>query len=192
MSTPSTASRAPWRRRMLAGILGLSLLVTGGTIAAVPETEARFTDTVYLASGTFTSGRLAPPQITAIVNCSGLLGLGLANGVTLDWSFPAGATYTGFTPAANVQWAFNAAGDNWQPVPTTTVSPGVYRTTFNTGIVSDLLSLLLGGGMVFQVRTKLSSTTNWVSQTVSTVTFRSSGGGPLGLSPVCTGPVNGA
>lgn len=125
------------------------------------------------------------------MNCTGLLGLGLANGVTLEWSFPAGAAYSGFAPATNAQWAFNAAGDNWQAVTTTTVSPGVYRTTFNTGIISDLLSLLLGGSMVFQVRTKLNATSTWVSTQTSRVTFTNTGGGPLGLSPVCSAPVNG-
>lgn len=176
---------------MLAGIVGLSVLLAGGTVSNVPLTEARFTGTENVASGTFASFRLVPPQITAVVNCTGLLGLGLANGVTLEWSFPAGAAYSGFAPATNAQWAFNAAGDNWQAVTTTTVSPGVYRTTFNTGIISDLLSLLLGGSMVFQVRTKLNATSTWVSTQTSRVTFTNTGGGPLGLSPVCSAPVNG-
>lgn len=177
------------KRRMLAGILGVSILVGAAAAPTVTTTEARFLDTEEVASSTFTALKLAPPQITAVVNCSGLLGLGLANGVTLDWTMPAGAAYTGFTPANNVQWAFNSAGNNWQAVTTTGPSTGVYRTTFNTGIISDLLSLLLGGTMTFQVRTKVG--TNWVSTGVSKVTFQSTGGGPLGLSPVCSAPVNG-
>lgn len=168
---------------MLAGVLGVAILVTGGGLSNASSTEARFTDTEYTAAGTLTSARLAPPQITAVVNCSGLLGLGVANGVTLEWRFPTG-TSAAFTPAANVQWAFNAAGNNWQAVTTTSPSTGVYRTTFNTGVISDLLSLLLGGSMTFQARTKVG--TNWVSAQTSRVTFTN------GLPPSCSTPVNGS
>lgn len=172
------------RRRVLAGILGASLLVTGGSLTNVPVTEARFTDTEYIASDTFTSLRLAPPQITAVVNCSGLIGLGLANGVTLEWRFPTGTAYAGFTPATNAQWAFNAAGDNWRPVATTSPSAGVYRTTFNTGVISDLLTLLFGGSMVFQVRTKVGD--KWVSAQSSKVTMTNAL-----TAPSCSVPSNG-
>ncbi|MFJ2369547.1 hypothetical protein [Microbacterium sp. NPDC087665] len=169
---------------MLAGILGVSILAGVAAAPAVQTTEARFLDTEEVASSTFTALKLAPPQITAVVNCSGLLGLGLANGVTLDWTMPVGAAYTGFTPANNVQWAFNSAGTNWQAVTTTSPSAGVYRTTFNTGVINDLLSLLLGGTMTFQVRTKVG--TNWVSTGASKVTLTNAL-----INPTCSAPVNG-
>lgn len=152
-------------------------------------TDASFTDAEYTASGTVKATTLAPPQITAVVNCSGLLGIGLANGVTLKWKWATG-TPSAFTPTNNVQWAYNSAGNNWRAVATTDNGDGTFQTTFNTGVISDLLSLLLGGTMTFQTRTVAGS--NWTSGGVSKVVFHNSGGGALGLSPYCEAPVNGS
>lgn len=181
--------RAERMRRALAAVIGLAVAVA---VAVVPEpepTEAAWTDTEHVAAGSLSAATLGPPQIGEIVNCSGLLGLGIANGVTLNWSWPTQLQNLGFTPAANAQWAFNSAGSNWQSVSTTALGDGVYQTTFNTGVISDILQLLLGGQMTFRVRTKVGD--NWISATISSVTFSNTGGPPLGLGPRCTGLLNG-
>lgn len=145
------------RRRWIAGLAGLSL-VTGVLLVPSSETtDAAWTDAEYTATATFTAAVLAPPQSFVIHGCAGLLGAG----VTIDWSWPASAPYTGFTPALNAQWAYNAAGDNWQAVATTVAPSGAYRTAFNTGIIGGLLTFLLGGAMTIKARTKAG--THWVS-----------------------------
>ncbi|MGX1694028.1 hypothetical protein ACWIBQ_01400 [Microbacterium keratanolyticum] len=165
------------RRRVGAAAAGLSILLAGALLPGVQPTTASFVDDEY-ASTAISTITLAPPQSISIINCTGLLGTGIGAGVTIEWQFPAGAPYAGFTPAANVQWAFNSAGDNWQAVATQAQGNGRYRTTFNTGIISGLLSLLLGGEMTFQSRTVLG---NWNSGSSAKVKYTA----PVLGSPSC-------
>lgn len=176
-------TRKPYRS-ILAGFVGLAVLAMGFFMPDIGTTDAAWVDREH-ASADFTAARLKPPQIQTVVNCSGLLGLGILNGVTMEWTWPNDPLYEGFAPAANARWAFNAAGDNWQAVATQDLGDGVYRTTFNTGVISDLIGLLVGGQITFRVRTIHSE---WVSATSSSVTFDQ---GFLGLNPSCTAPVNG-
>lgn len=164
-------------RRRGAAAGGLAILLAVALLPGAQPTTAAFVDDERAVS-TISTMTLAPPQSLSIIHCTGLLGTGVGAGVSIEWQFPAGAPYTSFTPAANVQWAFNSTGDNWQAVATQAQGNGRYRTTFNTGVISGLLALLLGGEMTFQSRTVLG---NWVSGSSTKVKYTA----PALGSPSC-------
>ena len=169
-------------RRALVGVLAAALLFAAALVPSPQTTDAAFTDDEYAQTG-FAAMELRPPQIQSIVTCASFV---LGNSVTLDWRWPDEDGYESFSPNPNAQWAFNSSGNNWQTVATTSQGGGIYRTTFNTNVISNLLDFLLGQSTTFRVRTRVGD--NWVSSTSSTVGYN---GGFLGLSPSCTGPVNG-
>ncbi|WP_144874167.1 hypothetical protein [Microbacterium sp. 1.5R] len=150
------------RRRLLAGILGLSLLAGAGSVATVQPVDARFTDTEHAASGTFTSFTVPPATITACTVTNN--GLGLFQSVTLVWTsvYPAsgvrltltqGAT-TAVVPASNIS--------------TTGPSGGLYTHTavLSQTLLSGLITNLLGSTTTLTVNNLLVGTA-WTSVGVS-------------------------
>jgi hypothetical protein len=172
-------SRTPGgrRRRLLAGALGLSLLAAGGTVATVQSTEAWFTDTEFVASGTFTAFRVPVPTITGCTAVNNALGI--FESVTLVWTSPYPAngvrltlqqgTTTAVVPAANIT--------------TTGPSNGLYTHTafLNQGLLVSLLANLLGSSTTMTVNNLLVGT-SWVS--VGAV--RTLNVGALGIGSSCT------
>lgn len=152
---------------MLAGILGLSLLAVGGTVATVQPTEARFTDTEYVASGTFSSFTVPVPVITS---CTVASLLGTFTSFTITWTSP--------YPLAQQRFTINNV-----VVPNTNVAqsgegPYTYTSTISSGLLGTLLTGgLLGATNTIRVEALLSGTT-WVS-VAATRTL--SVGGLLGL-----------
>lgn len=165
-------------RRIVAIILGVAVALGGAFPIPTQTTAAAFTDSER-ANGVLTAAVLVRPQNLVVSNCSNLLGSGSSAGVTIQWGWPTTNPYTGFTPASNAQWAFNAAGDNWQAVATQSAGAGRYRTTFNTGVIPGLLTMMVGGKVTFRVRTKVG--TNWVSSTSAAVEYTA----PVVGSPTC-------
>ncbi|MFK0403584.1 hypothetical protein ACIQTT_14720 [Microbacterium sp. NPDC090225] len=169
--------RSGKRRRILAGILGLSMLAAGGTVATAQSTEALFTDTEFVASGTFTAFRVPVPTITGCTAVNNALGI--FESVTLVWTSPypvngvrltlqQGAT-TAVVPAANI----------------TTTGPvgGVYTHTafLNQGLLVSLLANLLGSSTTMTVNNLLAGT-SWVSVGAT----RTLAVGALGIGSSCT------
>lgn len=103
----------PGKRRMLAGVVGLSVLVGAAAIPSAQQTEALFEDSEY-ASATFTAVSIAAPTAA----CD-LLGLG---SVQVRWTAVPGAT--GYI----VRYGAGAA-------TSATVGPGV-TTRSLTGVVT--------------------------------------------------------
>lgn len=179
MSAPRTEAREPRRRHTLAGILGLALVVGGGTIAFVPETEARFTDTEYVASGTFTAGTLLPSTITSCtVQTLEVLGLGTVfQSVTVVWTSPYPANGVRLTLTQGATSAVVPAGS----ITTTGPTGGVYthRTVLNQALLTSLVANLLGSTTTLSVQSVAG--TSWASSPSTrrlTIAL-------LGLNPVC-------
>lgn len=176
MSGPRTRS-ATVGRRLLAGILGLSLFVGVGVLSSVRPTEARFTDAEYTSSGTFTAFTVPAPTITACTVTNNVLGI--FESVTVVWTSPYPAngvrltlvqgTTTAVVPAANI----------------TTSGPtgGLYTHTavLTQGLLVSLLANLLGSTTTMTANNLLVGT-SWVSAgTVRRLTI-----GALGLGATCT------
>lgn len=68
------------RARILAGVVGLAVLVGVGSSPAVQMTDAAFTDSEY-AAGSFTAATLAKPVVTS---CTVTSFLGTFTGFTID------------------------------------------------------------------------------------------------------------
>ncbi|MFJ4254857.1 hypothetical protein [Microbacterium sp. NPDC090003] len=160
-------ARGAGRRRMLAGVLGLSMLAVGGTVATVQPTEARFTDTEFVASGTFTAFTVPVPAITG---CTVSSVLGTFTGFTITWTSPYLLAQQRFTI-------------NDVVVPNSNVTQsGTGPYTYTSTISSSLLGTLLTGGLLgasntIRVQALLSGTT-WTS---AAATRTLSVGGLLGL-----------
>lgn len=150
------------RRRLLAGILGVSILAGATVLSGAQPVDARFTDTEYAASGTFASFTVPPATITACTITNNALGI--FQSVTLVWTsiYPASGvrltltqgTTTAVVPASNIS--------------TSGPSSGVYTHTavLSQTLLSSLITNLLGSTTTLTVNNLLAGTA-WVSVGVS-------------------------
>lgn len=152
---------------MLAGVLGVSLLVTGGAVTAVQPTEARFTDTEHAASGTFTAFTVPMPAITS---CTVASLLGTFTSFTITWTSP--------YPIAQQRFTINDVVVPNSNVVQSGTGPYSYTSTISSGLLGTLLAGgLLGANNTVRVQALLSGT-GW-SSVAATRTL--SVGGLLGL-----------
>lgn len=157
--------RRPARTRILAGAVGLSVLVGVATSPAVQMTDAAFTDSEY-ASGSFTAATLASPVVTS---CTVTSFLGTFTGFTITWT----------SPYLKVQQRFsinNVVVDNTN-VTQSGSGPYTYTSTISSGLLNTLLGSLLGSTNAVKVETVYAGT-SWVSPAA---TRSLSVGGLLGL-----------
>lgn len=172
----------PRKRRMLAGLAGVSALAGVAVLPFAQLTEAQFTeaqfiDADYASSTTFTASTLATSVITSCTVANN--GLGVFQSVTLTWTSPyvaanvhltatSGAT-TGTVPAASISSSGPVGGLY------------TYSATLNQALLTSLVSNLLGSTTTLTV-TNLLPGTNWVSPAVTrklTIAL-------LGLNASCT------
>lgn len=144
------------RRRVVAGLAGLALLIGLGAAPPVQQTEAAWADSEF-GSGSFAAITLPTPAVEPLpggLTCpnplSTLLG---GTALTIKWRWPATAFTVPPTSAFNVLLAGNAAGTG----TTSTVAPGtptngVYTTSVSKGVLDGLLGglgfILTGGQYV--------------------------------------------
>ncbi|MFJ4222721.1 hypothetical protein [Microbacterium sp. NPDC089695] len=164
-------------RRLLAGILGLSLAVGGWGIASLPQTDAYFTDIEYTASGTFTAFVVPAPTITSCTVA--LNGLGIFQSVTLVWTSPYPANGVRLTLTQGATTAVVPAAN----ITTTGPTGGLYTHTavLNQGLLVSLIANLLGSTTTMTVNNLLVGT-SWISAGAS----RQLAVGALGIGGTCT------
>lgn len=154
------------RARILAGIVGLAVLVGVGSSPAVQMTDAAFTDSEY-AAGSFTAATLAKPVVTS---CTVTSFLGTFTGFTITWT----------SPYPKVQQRFsinNVVVDNNANVTQTGSGPYTFSSTISSGVLNTLLGSLLGSTNAVKVEATYSGT-SWAS---APATRSLSVGGLLGL-----------
>ncbi|MFK0240555.1 hypothetical protein ACIQTX_06790 [Microbacterium sp. NPDC090281] len=157
--------RRPARTRILAGVVGLAVLVGVASSPAVQMTDAAFTDSEY-AAGSFTAATLASPVVTS---CTVTSFLGTFTGFTINWT----------SPYLKVQQRFsinNVVVDNTN-VTQSGSGPYTYTSTISSGLLNTLLGSLLGSTNAVKVETVYAGT-SWVSPAA---TRSLSVGGLLGL-----------
>jgi hypothetical protein len=157
--------RRPARTRILAGVVGLAVLVGVASSPAVQMTDAAFTDSEY-AAGSFTAATLASPVVTS---CTVTSFLGTFTGFTINWT----------SPYLKVQQRFsinNVVVDNAN-VTQSGSGPYAYTSTISSGLLNTLLGSLLGSTNAVKVETVYAGT-SWVSPAA---TRSLSVGGLLGL-----------
>lgn len=89
-------------------------------------------------------------------------------------------------PASSLstEWSINGQVMAQQPTTTALETPGTYMTSFSSGLIGDLLSLLIGGKGTVTVKSQVpgSGPPVWQSASQSTVTIDV---GSLLSSPKC-------
>lgn len=159
---------------MLAGILGVSMLAAGGTVATVQPTEALFTDTEIVASGTFTAFTVPMPAITS---CTVASTLGTFTGFTISWTSP--------YPLAQQRFTINDVVVPNSNVVQSGTGPYSYTSTISSGLLGTLLTGgLLGANNTVRVQALLSGT-GW-SSVAATRTLSIGGLLGLGGNNTCT------
>jgi hypothetical protein len=157
--------RRPARTRILAGAVGLAVLVGVATSPAVQMTDAAFTDSEY-AAGSFTAATLASPVVTS---CTVTSFLGTFTGFTITWTSP----YLTVQQRLSIN---NVVVDNAN-VTQSGAGPYTYSATISSGLLNTLLGNLLGSTNAVKVET-IYAGTSWVSPAA---TRSLSVGGLLGL-----------
>ncbi|WP_407360085.1 hypothetical protein [Microbacterium sp. LBN7] len=140
------------RRRMLAGVAGLSVLSGLAILPSAEMTAAQFIDSEY-ASSTVTALKLLPPVVEPLpggLTCpnplSTLLG---GTALTIKWRWPTTVGDYPATSALNVFLTGAADGTGGSTVAPGTAAGGVYTTSVSKGVLDGLLGglgFLLGGG----------------------------------------------
>lgn len=157
--------RRPARSRILAGVIGLAVLVGVASSPAVQMTDAAFTDSEY-AARSFTAATLATPVVTS---CTVTSFLGTFTGFTITWTSP----YLTVQQRLSIN---NVAVDNVN-VTQSGAGPYTYSATISSGLLNTLLGNLLGSTNAVKVET-IYAGTSWVS---TAATRSLSVGGLLGL-----------
>ena len=153
------------RARILAGVVGLALLVGVGSSPAVQMTDAAFTDSEY-ATGSFTAATLATPVVTS---CTVTSFLGTFTGFTITWTSP--------YPKVQQRFSINNVVVDNANVTQTGSGPYTYSSTISSGLLNTLLGSLLGSTNAVKVEATYSGT-SWAS---APATRSLSVGGLLGL-----------
>lgn len=160
-------------RRMLAGVVGLSVLVGVAGKPPVQPVEALFTDSEY--SSATIRAELKPPTLISVVCVRPPLAGGPV--VTIQWRWPTTVPYSGFT-ATNARWKVGTIDP--YTMPTTGPVSGVYTSTITTSGLGSLLGSLLGANLVIDARA--TTTTSWTSLQASSITYNAP---LLGGDPTC-------
>lgn len=164
------------RRRLVAVVAGLAVLIGLGAPAELEQTEAAWVDSEW-AGATVTAGRLETPIVTSC-QVSTLLNLGLVFvNAKITWTSP--------YPITRVQLAMRPPGGADVVVQPSNIvenappGPGLhsYTVTVNQNLLQNVLSGLLGNTTILSVRAIAG--TNWRSPEV---TKSLSVGGLLGLA----------
>lgn len=153
------------RARILAGVVGLAVLVAVGSTPAVQMTDAAFTDSEY-AAGSFTAATLAKPVVTS---CTVTSFLGTFTGFTITWTSP--------YPKVQQRFSINNVVVDNANVTQTGSGPYTYSSTISSGLLNTLLGSLLGSTNAVKVEATYSGT-SWAS---APATRSLSVGGLLGL-----------
>ena len=153
------------RRRMLAGLIGTSLLTGVAMAPPTQMTEAAFTDSEHVSSSTFTALTLQTPVVTS---CTVTSSLGTFTGFTIVWTSP--------HPKVNQRLSINAATIDPANVGQSGSGPYAYTATLSSSVLRTLLGGLLGSTNTVRVRTVAG--TSWESPAA---TRTLSVGGLLGL-----------
>lgn len=156
------------RRRLVAGVAGLALLIGLGAAPPVQESEAAWIDSEH-GTATFTAGTVPTPVPWGSPQCSAFNVLLVGGRTTINWKVPDGVT--GYT-SANVEYG-REVGGLLNPIlssllgsQTTTGTPAAYTTVISGGLLSNAL----GGTLRFAMRLK--GPGSWVSSwLVADVTF---------------------
>ena len=152
------------KRRMLAGVIGVSLLIGVGAAPAPQMTDAAFTASEY-ASSTFTAATLQTPVVTS---CTVTSFLGTFTGFTIVWTSP----YV----KANERLSINNVTVDPVNITQSGAGPYTYTSTISSGLLNTLLGSLLGSTNT--VKVEAVAGTSWTSP-AATKTL--SVGGLLGL-----------
>ena len=153
------------RARILAGVVGLAVLVAVGSTPAVQMTDAAFTDSEY-AAGSFTAATLAKPVVTS---CTVTSFLGTFTGFTITWTSP--------YPKVQQRFSINNVVVDNANVTQTGSGPYTFSSTISSGLLNTLLGSLLGSTNAVKVEATYSGT-SWAS---APATRSLSVGGLLGL-----------
>ena len=153
------------RARILAGVVGLAVLVAVGSTPAVQMTDAAFTDSEYV-TGSFTAATLAKPVVTS---CTVTSFLGTFTGFTITWTSP--------YPKVQQRFSINNVVVDNANVTQTGSGPYTYSSTISSGLLNTLLGSLLGSTNAVKVEATYSGT-SWAS---APATRSLSVGGLLGL-----------
>lgn len=169
------------RRRVLAGIAGLALLIGAGIAPIAQDTDAAFTDTDD-GRATITAVRVSAPQIDSITTCNRPL-LGLSPVLVVKWRWLTTAAPFNDLSKLSAQWSFNGAASI--SAPTTGPVSGIYTTTFTGNLLGELLGGLLGGSYTVAATTDWTTAGNvqWRSPTPSTISVTVP---PILGAPTCT------
>ena len=154
-------SRARRRRlpKVLAAIAAVGLLV--GLVAApdADVTEAQWGDAEFVETTELSALRLQPPLLHSNAVCErGLLGLLLIGRFEVTWSWDRPESLVGET--VQIVWVANGNVLSTQTVP---AGPGPHTTSFGTGLLEQLIALLLGGGAEVEAYIQLPGANSWQS-----------------------------
>jgi hypothetical protein len=152
-------------RRVLAGAVGVAVLVGIAAAHPVEQTDARFTDSEY-GAGSVTAATLATP---VIASCTVTSLIGTFTGFTITWTSP----YLRVQQRLSIN---NVAVDNAN-VTQSGAGPYSYSATISSGVLSTLLGSLLGSTNTVRVEAIYAGTA-WASPAA---TRTLSVGGLLGL-----------
>lgn len=168
------------RHRLLASVIGISMLTTLGIAPTVQDTSAAWMRSEHATATPLTAYDVPEPISSTTPGCTASGLLNLSPTVTIRWRVPAGVT--GYT-SANAEYGQILNQGLLEPIlsnllqnVTTTGSPGVYVTT----IGGTLLANLLGGRKTLGIR--FIGPGGWRSDwLVATAEF-----GALGIGNRCT------
>lgn len=151
--------RRALRRGMLATVSILGLFVGVAWFQPVKYTDANWNDTEHVTSGSLTSAQFAPPQLLGdkAVCERGVLGLLLIGKFEVTWTWDRPQELIDHD--VEVVWVANGSVLHTQIVPS---SGGPYSTSFSSGLLEQLIALLLGGGADVEAYIQLPGT-DWRS-----------------------------
>lgn len=164
------------RRRILAGLVGATLLLGVGLAPTAQTTDAAFTDPEYSRT-TITAFRVPAPTIIACAVTNNVLGV--FQSVRLDWTSPYPAAGTRLTLTQGATTAVVPASN----ITTTGPAAGLYThsAVLTQALLTSLISNLLGSTTTMTATNLLAGTT-WVSAGSS----RQLSIALLGLNASCT------
>ncbi|MGN8026430.1 hypothetical protein [Microbacterium sp. 22242] len=166
--------RASSRRRAAIAVLAVAACATALFLPRPALTDASYTDSEHVASGTVTAATLASPTN---MTCTTTKALGILTSVTVSWqsAYPLSPT-TGPT----TKLVANPSSDIGPVASAGSAPPYTYTMTLDQGLLGSILQNALGSTVTFTVTNDAG--TNWKSASLTkTLTT-----GALGGNPKCT------
>lgn len=171
MTRFNVRKRRQVRRRLLAGVGLLGLLVGVVALPAANETDAAWTDAEHGATG-LASLTLQKPSVNGTVCNRPTLFNANGPALTVEWSVPAN-----HPTSTTAVWRLN--GTVFAPARTTNLGNGQFRSIFTNG---QLFGLFQGiQDHVFTIKTAVGN--NWQSAQTTTIDFKVP---PFAGNPTCT------